>query len=52
MALISLGTVTIMAMFLWVFVSFIGIFRPMKHAKLGVAVGWIASVFWYAGVPV
>jgi hypothetical protein len=52
MALVSLGSVTIFAMILWFMVTVINALRPLKHAKAGVAIGWLTCVLWYAGVPV
>ena len=52
MALISLGTVTIVAMSLWVLISVISLAKPVKHAKGGVAVMYLVAVYWALGVPI
>ena len=50
MALISLGAITLIAMMLWVFVSVISAFRPVRHAKEGLAVMYVTAVVWSLGV--
>ena len=50
MVLISLGTVTIVAMVLWVLASVIGIVRPVPHAKGGIVIMYTVAVLWSTGV--
>jgi hypothetical protein len=52
MAIISLGSVTIVAMFLWVLVTAIEAFRPLKNAKFGLATMYAICVLWEFGVTV
>ncbi len=50
MAIISLGTVTIVGMSLWFLASLFGRFVPMKGAKAGILVSYLVAVLWTAGV--
>ena len=50
MVLISLGTVTIVAMVLWVLTSIIDIVRPVAHAKGGIVIMYTVAALWSTGV--
>lgn len=52
MAIISLGTVTIVAMFLWVLVCLAEVITTVQHAKVGLAVAYVVAVAWQFGVTI
>ena len=52
MAIISLGSVTIVAMILWLLASVIELFRPLKHGKIGILGMYVTAVLWTFGVTV
>jgi hypothetical protein len=50
MVLVSLGSITIIAMMLWVLVCIIGLVTQVTHAKIGIAAAYAIGVLWSTGI--
>ena len=50
MVIVGLGTVTIVAMFLWVIVSIVSKFTALPGCKAGLVVSYLVAVAWTAGI--